>query len=291
MSSNTCIGYVLHEAVTETEATILDTKNGKPYATGILQDLGVENRNGRIYETSEMKPEVEGDRIQKELIPYGYMRGHAGHPSTSDLSIQSTIDPKLCCVQFDKIWMDGNLIRANYHGTNNEYGRAFSEDLLEGCFPAFSLRALGSVDRSRNGKCYVRNLRIITWDHVIYPSHKRAYTEKLIDAKDARGTIKESAIILPNDPRAKFHKACMIEEATASDGNVIPVMNQQVVDYVKSESANIKSIINTFDTLYESAILVNNGKAVSLKVKGGDTIIVNLESYIQDEIMNWCYNN
>ena len=83
----------------------------------------------------------------------------------------------------------------------------------------------------------------------------------------------------------------MIEEATASDGNVIPVMNQQVVDYVKSESANIKSIINTFDTLYESAILVNNGKAVSLKIKGGDTIIVNLESYIQDEIMNWCYNN
>ena len=150
--NNQIIGNIIHETVTESDANIIAEKNQKAYATGIIQDRGAENRNGRIYELSDMKPEVEGDRIQKELIPNGYMRGHAGHPSTTELSVQSVIDPKLCCVQFDKIWIDGNDIRANFHGTNNEYGKAFNMDLLEGCKPAFSLRALGSVDRARNGK-------------------------------------------------------------------------------------------------------------------------------------------
>lgn len=115
-----------------------------------------------------MKPEVEGDRIQKELIPTGNMRGHDGHPSSTELSIQSVINPMLCSVKYKKIWIEGNEIHANFCGTNNEHGKAFNEDLLDGDRPSFSLRALGSVDRERNGKCYVRNIRIITWDRVIF---------------------------------------------------------------------------------------------------------------------------
>jgi hypothetical protein len=289
--SNQIIGTIIHESVTESESTIIGERNHKAYATGILQDLGIENRNGRTYEISEMKPEVEGDRIQKELIPAGYMRGHAGHPSSTELSVQSVVDPKICCVQFDKIWMDGNLIRANFHGTNNEYGKAFNEDLLEGCKPAFSLRALGSVDRSKNGKCYVKNIRIITWDHVIYPSHKRAYTSKIIDSKDADQKFNESAILLPNNNKRDYYKACMVTESVSENGLLIPVLNEQVVSYIKSESANVKSILNTFDTLYESAILVNDGKNVALTLRDGNKIMVNLEQYIQDEIMNWCFKN
>lgn len=289
--NNQIIGTIIHESVTESDSTIVGERNGKAFATGILQDLNTENRNGRIYETKEMKPEIDSDRIQKELIPSGYMRGHAGHPSSTELSIQSVIDPKICCVQFDKIWLDGDIIRANFHGTNNEYGKAFNDDLLDGCHPAFSLRALGSVDRSRNGKCFVKNVRIITWDHVIYPSHKKAYTSKLIDSRDSDKTFNESGIILPNDPRKDFHKACMITESCANNGLLTPVMNEQVVSYIKEESANIKSILNTFDTLYESAILVNDGKNVALTLKDGNKIMVNLEQYIQDEVMNWCYNN
>lgn len=289
--SNQIIGTIIHESVTESESTIIGERNHKAYATGILQDLGVENRNGRTYELSEMKPEVEGDRIQKELIPNGYMRGHAGHPSSTELSIQSVVDPKLCCVQFDKIWLDGNIIRANFHGTNNEYGKAFNDDLLEGCKPAFSLRALGSVDRSKDGKCYVKNIRIITWDHVIYPSHKKAYTSKMIDSKDINQKFNESAIITPKNPKEEYYNACMVTESVSENGLLIPVLNEQVVSYIKSESANVKSIINTFDTLYESAILVNDGRNVALTLRDGNKIMVNLEQYIQDEIMNWCYKN
>ena len=275
--NNQVIANIIHESVTESESTIINESNGKIYATGIIQDLDIENRNGRIYQPKDMLPEVNGDRIQKELIPSGYMRGHAGHPASTELSIQSVIDPKICCVQYDKIWNDGNLIRANYHGTNNEYGRAFNADLAEGCKPAFSLRALGSVDRGRDGKCYVRNIRIITWDHVIYPSHKRAYTEKIIDAKTAIGG-------------GTMHEAALITESAAYNGDIIPITNKSVTKFVQSESANIKSILNTFDTLYESAMICNGGKNVMMQLKGGDKIVVNLEQYIQNEIMDYCYN-
>lgn len=275
MINNQVIGHIIHEAVTESDANIIAERNGKAYATGPIQDLETENRNGRIYTKEEMEPEVYSDRIQKELIPTGNMRGHDGHPSSQDLAVQSVIDPKLCSVQFDKIWIEGNIIHANYHGTNNELGRAFNLDLLEGCKLSFSLRALGSIDRSRNGKCYVRNPRIVTWDRVIYPSHKIAYTDKLIDPKTASG---------------KLHENALITESAALSGTIIPVLNSQVVSYIKHESANIQSILNTFDVLYESAIICNNGRNVTLKLKSGDTILVNLEQYIQDEIMNYCYN-
>ena len=267
------IAHIIHEAVTESDSNIIMEKNGKAYATGILQDIDDENRNGRIYLDEEMRPEVEGDRIQKELIPTGNMRGHDGHPATTELSIQSVIDPKLCSVQFDKIWMEGKLIRANYHGTNNELGKAFNLDLLEGCKPSFSLRALGSVDRASNGKCYVRNIRIITWDRVIFPSHKKAYTSRLIN---------------PNEANTKINESCMITDAVAHNGILIPVVNESVVSYIKEESANVKSILGTFDAFYESAMICEGGKSVSLKLKNGNTIIVHLEQYIRNEIMDWC---
>ena len=83
----------------------------------------------------------------------------------------------------------------------------------------------------------------------------------------------------------------MITESAAVNGILIPVMNKEVVSYIKEESANVKDIINTFDTLYESAIICNGGKNVQLNLRDGNRILVNLEQYIQDEIMNYCYTN
>ena len=96
---NRCLNInVIHEAVTDSKSAIISTSpTGKPVAETILQDLEVGNRNTRLYTVAGMRPEVEGDRIQKELIPTGNMRAHNGHPSEDSLSIQTTIDPKLCC--------------------------------------------------------------------------------------------------------------------------------------------------------------------------------------------------
>lgn len=283
--NNQVIGNIILESSQEVpEVTIVSEKNNKVTGTGIIQTIGDENRNGRIYELKDMKPEVEGDRIQKELIPTGNMRGHDGHPSSTELSVQSVINPILCSVKYKKIWIEGNEIHANFCGTNNEHGKAFNEDLLDGDRPSFSLRALGSVDRERNGKCYVRNIRIITWDRVIFPSHKRAYMQGLVTSKNESAVLESAgynndAYEMTNGRRA------------LTEGVVIPVINQQVVDYIKQESANVKIILNTFETLYESAIICGNGKQVQLNLPDNQgKIVVNLEQYIADEIMQYCYN-
>lgn len=285
MNTSQVIGNIILEASHEVpEVTIVSEKNSKVVGTGIIQTLSDENRNGRIYELKDMKPEVEGDRIQKELIPTGNMRGHDGHPSSTELSIQSVINPTLCSVKYKKIWIEGNEIHANFCGTNNELGKAFNADLLDGDRPSFSLRALGSVDRERSGKCYVRNIRIITWDRVIFPSHKRAYMTGLITSKN-EAAIMEAAGYDYNQYKLTNGKRALTE------GVLIPIVNQQVVDYVKHESANIKSVLNTFETLYESAIIVNGGKQVQLSLASGDKMVINLEQYIADEIMNYAWNN
>ena len=273
--NNQVIGNIILEAASDPiDLKVLAENNGKVEATGVIQDADSENRNGRIYETKDLKPEVYSDRIQKELIPTGNMRGHDGHPCSTELSIQSVIDPKLCSVQFTKIWMEGSDVHANFKGTNNDLGRAFNADLLEGCKPSFSLRALGSVDREKNGKCYVRNIRIITWDRVIFPSHKKAYT---------------TGFVKPANESVQYGNDDKFTTSVNECGIILPITNKEVTGYIKEESANIRSILGTFDTLYETAIICNGGKSVQLQTRDGNRIIVNLEQYIQNEIMNYCY--
>ena len=284
------IGNIILEASYTSEAKPIAEVNGKVEATGIVQDLGVENRNGRIYELKDIKPEIESERVQVELRESGNLVGEYGHPCTSELSRQSVVDPKCMCVRFTKMWIEGNDIHANFKGTNTEYGKAFDADLREGVRPSFSLRALGSVEREKNGKCYVRNIRYVCHDVVIYPSHKRAYTTGLINAKtENSSSVHESANLINgvNGPNYMDYNSAEVFE----NGILIPIVNQQVVDYIKQESANVKSILSTFDTLYESAIIVNGGKQVQLQLNGGNKILVNLEQYIEDEILNYCMNN
>lgn len=281
--NNQVIGnIILEKATTSIDARVIGENAGKVEATGILQDLGLENRNGRIYELKDIKPEIEGDRLQKELIPTGNCLGEWGHPISQELSRQSVIDPKNSAVRFTKIWLEGNEVHGNFKGTNTNYGLAFNADLLEGVKPSFSLRALGSVDRERNGKCYVRNIRVICYDSVVYPSHKRAYMTGFVSPTN-ESAVNESVNISTIDNYTN-------SKSVYENGLLIPVVNQQVVDYIKQESANVKSIVNTFETLYESAIIVNDGKKVQLTLAGGDRILVNLEQYIQDEIMRYVWN-
>ena len=72
------------------------------------------------------------------------------------------------------------------------------------------------------------------------------------------------------------------------NGILIPITNDQIISYIKSESTNIQSILNQIDIFYESVQLTPNRRDVQLRTKAGDLFIVNLESYIQDEIQQYC---
>ena len=271
--ANPIIANIILEGATTAEDTLIADGNGKRViAEGTLQDMDVENRNRRIYAKSDLVPEINGPRM-KELIEAGQFYGEMGHPLSDDLVRQQTIDPKLVCVGFNKVWVEGNLIKARFQGTNNAYGEQFDQDLRDGRKPAFSLRALGAIENV-NGKAYVKGIKIITWDHVIYPSHKVAYTSNIVTESAMDGTpLYENQIVVPdNDP-----------------GTIITLRESDartVINRLQKESANMDIILSTFDGIYDKISMVNENTIMLTNAMGGK-ISVNLESHVQNLIMDY----
>lgn len=274
------IGNIILEGATTAEDTQIVTSGGcnRVVGEGTLQDMDVENRNRRIYAKADLTPEINGARM-KELIKAKQFMGHAGHPLSNDLMVQQTIDPKLCCVKFNKVWIEDNLIKGQFQGTNNDLGAFFDAELRDGCKPAFSLRALGSIENI-NGKAYVKNIKIITWDYVVYPSHRCAYTDKVVSESaslvgKADSMIYESEFVVPeNDPGRII---------TLTQGDARTVLNR-----MQRESANVYTIMETFNGVYDKITLLNE-HTLLLTDKFGERITVNLENHIDNLIKDYVF--
>ena len=276
------IGYIICEGqdLSRPESTQLTTKtiNGKVVAKGILQTADEKNRNGRFYEHGILFPALKESRIL-ELMAAKELRAEAGHPMDTSLQRQSLIDiPKTCAFHL-KWWTEGNDVWGEFVGTNNELGKEFDLDLKEGVKPAWSLRALGSVNQTSRGT-EVKNIRIITYDRVIYPSHMRAYTQ---------GFVYENADLVPKKENKAIYESTLLEGNDLScNSNVLPITNKDIVNYLQCESGNIKFIKECFDFAYSGIQLnENNSKVILTEKSTGDTIVINLESYVHNEIMNY----
>lgn len=267
------IGYVILESapVEAPDVKIVsDSTNKRVIGEGILQTAEEENRNGRCYLRSDLEREIKAPR-QIELLSTGNMLAENGHPMDTAMVRQQTIMPGNTVARFLKIWMDGNNVMGQFKGTNNSLGEEFDQDLREGVKPSWSLRALGSLE-TINGRNVVQNLRVITWDRVIYPSHPHAYTTRLVT--ESTTSLAEASSI------NKMNK----------NGLLIPITNDSVLSYIKNESATIKSLLSQIDFMYESTSLINRGSQVRLVAKNGDIFVVNLEAHISNEIQNYCVN-
>ena len=263
------LGYVIIETAT-TSSDIMPTKilekrpDGRVLAEGCVQEANMKNRNGRFYDSRDLFPELVAPR-QLELLRTGNMRGENGHPISKDLTRQQTIDPNNCVVVYTKFWTDGDLVMANYFGTYNSLGEEFDKELRNGMSPSFSLRALGTIKNTGRG-AEVKGIKLITYDRVIYPSHNKAYTHKLVSES---ASVNENNMYLDdNDP-----------------GRLIPITNQSVLDYIKTESCTFKQIKESFDLLYDDIKLINGRSQVQLTDKAGGIFVINLENYIHNEIM------
>jgi len=252
--------------------------DGKAIGEGILQTADERNRNGRYYAEEELFPQLVAPRI-KELLAAGYLRAEMGHPLSKDLARQSVIDDKITCARFLTLWTEGKNIWARFKGTNNEYGRAFDLDLKEGCKPAWSLRALGSVMQTSRG-AEVKNLRVITWDNVIYPSHPGAYTQRIVAESLA---IANEAVTTGTTPTGKI----ITENDLNGVAMITPIRNEQILNFLQEQSGNLKFIRECFDFVYKDIVVNEKGTKVFLTTNEGSTLVVPMESYVHNELMNY----
>lgn len=262
------IGYILTEASCESETNLIGDRCDRIFAEAILQDLDAINRNRRIYLREDLEPDLMGERIQKELIPTGNFFGELNHPLDKSLARQQIVDLDRAAVVFHKVWIDGNIVRGQFCGTYNRCGDFINKNLAAGYKPSFSLRALGSIEQ-KDGKSYVKNIRVISYDVVTVPSHRKAYTQKLIDGPDA---IKEEQFLY--------------DGATTCTEQTIPILSSQKLDFIKTESANIHSLLENFDLSYNTAQLINEGTAVALTDTYGSTFVVGVEDYVRRQYMS-----
>lgn len=263
--NNKNIGYIICESAIPgfVETNIVKEENGRVIGEGIIQTANEKNRNGRFYSSEELFPQLVAPRTL-ELLEAGYLRAELGHPLSDELVRQQTIDDSRTCAQFLKLWTEGDNVWARFRGTNNAFGDSFDKDLRDGCKPAWSLRALGTIQQTPRG-AEVKKLRIITWDQVIYPSHPHAYTQRLVT---------ESAVAKESD-------------VYCENSRIIPITNKSVIDYIKSESANLKFLSDTIGFMYKNVKIDSDRSVVTLTSEAGDIYVVNLETYINDEIRNY----
>ena len=288
-------GFILCEETSsnvEFKVKGVDNKNGFIIAEGILQEGNEVNRNKRSYPTAELVKAIYSPRT-RELVESGNLKGEAGHPTDSSIVRQTKIDPTLEQVWYTTLWMDGDYVMGHFTGTSNELGRSFNEDLRRGQKPSFSLRAVGSLV-NENGKMTVRNMQMITYDRVYFPSHSKAYMTKIITTESAIGLADTSVKKYDIDENNYFYIKSSEINSLSESGNdvagledlVLPLTQQQINSFLVSESTNIKSALNTFDSLYESMTIAPDLNTVTMKTSIGDTIMLDLETAVKKEIIN-----
>ena len=252
---------------------------------GVLQAADERNRNGRIYRRSDLEREVNAPR-QIELMSTGTFLGHAGHPLSSELIVQQTIDPKLCCVRFHKLWMEGDKVMAYFEGTNNELGKTFDADLRIGVKPAFSLRALGTIKSTPQG-AVVENLKMITYDSVIYPSHRGAYTQGVINESATMNTPASSFTLNESNDATKSFITSFSNADVMKAIKQIGATNESAIEYIKDKSHNFKMLKEYFDLTKYDTIDIINSRQVALTEAGNATIVMNIEDYIAKELQGY----
>lgn len=285
------VGCILcEETATSVEFKIKgEDKLGFVTAEGVVQQGNEVNRNRRFYPTEELARNLMSPRT-KELVESGNFKGEAGHPTDTSLARQAKVDPRYEQVWYKKFWMDGDYVKAWFTGTSNDLGKSFNDDLKRGQKPSFSLRAVGALT-NENGRMTVRNMQMIAYDRVYFPSHSKAYTSHIITTESALGYVKENIqYTLADDD----YFAAKIEEINAltEAGNILdgsgtietPLTQSEMNGYILAESKNIQDVINSFDILYESMTLDPSMKLVTMKTKIGDTIYLSLEEAVQKEI-------
>lgn len=232
-----------------------------------LQDFNIKNRNNRIYLGNAMIPSLNAEHII-ELEKNGSWFGEAGHPMTEDIKRILTIDPKLISHKIVSHTVDNNRCRGVIETIDSEYGRQMTKNILQHMEPAFSLRALAPLTKKPDGSSVVQTkAHVVTYDWVILPSHKTAYRDQ-------------------SKPIEKIIKKIIDDGNSVTECTITPVQESSILNYVSSESTQVKLISNVCEVALDGLKLSDDMRHAILK-ESGRTYIIPLEERIKSDISKY----
>lgn len=212
----------------------------------ILQSFDVINRNKRRYLAKNISDCLNTERILSMLKTNAWY-GEQDHPT------QETENGKLTPERIKAIWMpnrshkimqphvSNNLLHAKIQtASGTEAGRGMAMEIIQGLIPTFSCRAIATLQMI-DGKPTVIVRLIITYDWVLFPSHKEAEMQGASSFVDKTAKmIKEStdaAYTAANSALQKFKKY--------SESVYLPL--EQIFERIGKSDYNTQLVLEAFD--------------------------------------------
>lgn len=178
----------------------------------ILQTFGPElNRNKRRYDQNNIWNCIQTDDYIQSMLRQNSWIGEIDHPSPDiegeELTLQriANPNPRLSSHYIRSPRMVGNKLEANIQtDSSNENGMNMAIKIVDGkIIPCFSARVLGT---KKPGSDLVWVKRCITYDWVLYPSHREAQAKIKQPIMESVGEVEEliNCKIIPFPQLAKM---------------------------------------------------------------------------------------
>ena len=250
-------------------------KNGLLYVTfdTVFQSFGVKNRNKRMYDGDAVMASWNAPHIQ-ELIRKKSFVSEYGHPLDQSMSRITQIDPDRICGRINSYYRSGNLLKGEFETFDDgRMGTMLTRRILQGMEPAFSVRMLAKLTRTKDGTMLMNQPgHLVTADCVILPSHCEAYRDESKSINIVNKAICEST-------------GADISEEQYYD-MVFAINESMFTDFIKEESKNFKLVQSVEEVIGDSIKLTKDLNNIIL-TEGSNTYYIKTEDKIKHDIRNF----
>ena len=250
-------------------------KNGLLYVTfdTVFQSFGVKNRNKRMYDGDAVMASWNAPHIQ-ELIRKKSFVSEYGHPLDQSMSRITQIDPDRICGRINSYYRSGNLLKGEFETFDDgRMGTMLTRRILQGMEPAFSVRMLAKLTRTKDGTMLMNQPgHLVTADCVILPSHCEAYRDESKSINIVNKAICESA-------------GADVSEEQYYD-MVFAINESMFTDFIKEESKNFKLVQSVEEVIGDSIKLTKDLNNIIL-TEGSNTYYIKTEDKIKHDIRNF----
>lgn len=231
------------------------------------------NRNSRMYNGRNVMDNINTERIQALLSDNAWF-GEQNHPTpefkTLDLHPDRIQDIKMDNTSH-KIMnpkLDGDMLTARIQtDAGCAAGINMARKIIQGLIPGFSCRAIARVENV-NGKPMVSIRKLITYDWVLYPSHKRAHQ------------IGASKYVCKHVPE-------IVTESTARD---VAIPLKELLEHAGTKNVNTQVIMESFNLDLGSCVGFSKGANHIIMKDDTNTIYCNMDPKLKREVNSYLRN-
>ena len=251
----------------------------------ILQSFRCLNRNGRKYWGPNIADMLLAERIVTMLSTNSWY-GEMDHPY-AQVKDQQLSSERIQAIELSrrshKILrpkVTGDLLRATIQtASGTEAGRGFCDEIIQGLIPSFSCRALAGIQQI-NGEPYVIVRKLITYDWVLYPSHREANMDgkpKFISKSAALVSLESAGISTGRE--IEDIRDCYTQDV------LIPL--KEILEYAGMKDPNTQVILEAFDLSLNDIVGFDSSLNHAIIRDKDNVIYANISPTTKKEVTNF----